>query len=520
MVPWAESLLRARKRGCSRRRVRCGRSRASGAICVVLALVACLTSVSAHADSTDVLVLRLDRLERQNLELRREIEALKAELAERAGREKTYPAADAPAPRGAATTAGFVRVDPEFGYAILDPTTDINRKQRLVLDRRRDGTLAPDTVHVQGAVTAIANFQSSNRDDKFGYLMRHPTASNQVGDTVSEATIHSAQLGLTGMVGDWMTANAEFLYDPEQSFGKGTNTDIDRNQVQVRRAWVLFGNPDRAPVYASLGKMAVPFGLTDSVSPFTASTVWHAFGALANGVTLGYAHGGLNVSVMGVQGGAQFRAANTPVEGTAVPSKLNNLAVDANYTHRLGTTGSALVGASYLRGSAYCQGYPVTHFMPCPDHNPAFDVYGKLVFDDLTFKAEFARTVDEWPGTFNPGMPEYAASKVTSFDFGGRYRFRSGRGPLDVSAEFSRFVAGPDGAPWERQDQLVLGAAWFARPTLKLFAEYIRVDGYAPLNFISGGSVRDENGDVMPDRSHSDRSARSDVLMVGVNVAF
>ena len=98
--------------------------------------------------------------------------------------------------------------------------------------------------------------------------------------------------------------------------------------------------------------------------------------------------------------------------------------------------------------------------------------------------------------------------------------FDTGGGPVDLSAEFSRFVASPDGAPWERQDQIVLGAAWFARPSAKLFLEYIRVNGFAPLNFISGGSVRDEMGEVIPNRTISDASARSDVLVIGVNVAF
>jgi len=40
------------------------------------------------------------------------------------------------------------------------------------------------------------------------------------------------------------------------------------------------------------------------------------------------------------------------------------------------------------------------------------------------------------------------------------------------------------------------------------------------LNFISGGSVKDDEGNVMMDRSHSDRSARSHVFMIGANVAF
>ena len=487
---------------------------------LALAWLAILIPGAAHAESLDGLVERLDRLEHENRQLRKEIDALKADgsKAKQTAREEEAPRASAPAPGNAA--AGLVRFDAEFGDAILDPTTNINRKQRLILDRKKDGTLAPDRLHVHGAVTAIANHQSSNRDDKFGYLMRHPTAGNQVGDTVSEATIHSAQLGATGTLGDWLTGHAEMLFDPEQSFGAGTNTSLERNQIQMRRAYVLFGNLDRSPYYASLGKMAVPFGLTDTVSPFTASTVWHAFGALANGATVGYANEGLNFSVMGIQGGAQFRAANTPVKGTAVPSRLNNFAVDAHYGFELGSAGTLVLGGSYLHGTAYCQDFPVVHFEPCRDNNPAFDVYGKLVFGALTFKGEFARTKDEWPGTFNPGMPQFAAAKVTSFDVGARYRISTGTGPVDLSAEFSRFDAGPDGAPWEHQDQLVLGAAWFVRPGAKLFVEYIRIDGFAPLNFISGGSIRDEEGAVTPDRTISDRSARSDVIMAGVRLAF
>ena len=158
-----------------------------------------LMTGTGHADSLESLIERLDRLEQENRQLRKEIDALKA------ARQETTPRAAAPASESPA--AQFVHVDSEYGYEILDPTTNINRKQRLILDRKKDGTLAPDRLHVQGAITAIANYQSSNRDDKFGYLMRHPTAANQVGDTVSEATIHSAQLGFTGTLGGWIRVN-------------------------------------------------------------------------------------------------------------------------------------------------------------------------------------------------------------------------------------------------------------------------------------------------------------------------
>ena len=153
--------------------------------------------------------------------------------------------------------------------------------------------------------------------------------------------------------------------------------------------------------------------------------------------------------------------------------------------------------------------------MACRDDNPAYDVYGRLVLDDLTLKGgEFARTIDVWPGTFSPGMPRFKASKVTSFDISAKYRLASDPGPFDLSVEFSRFVAGPDGAPWQKQDRFVVGTAWFVLPSVKLFAEYIRVHGFAPLNFSSGGSVGDADGNVIPNRTVSDASTRSNVFML------
>lgn len=124
---------------------------------VVLAAALWLTAGTGHADSLESLIERLDRLEQENRQLRKEIDALKAARQERAPR--------AAAPTSESTAAQFVHVDSEYGYEILDPTTSINRKQRLILERRKDGTLAPDRLHVQGAITAIANYQSSNRDE-------------------------------------------------------------------------------------------------------------------------------------------------------------------------------------------------------------------------------------------------------------------------------------------------------------------------------------------------------------------
>ena len=71
--------------------------------------------------------------------------------------------------------------------------------------------------------------------------------------------------------------------------------------------------------------MDVNFGYQGSVSPFTNSTMWHAFAGLGFGAMIGVELGGFNGSFTAVQGGAQFRALHVPVEGTAVPSRSEQL---------------------------------------------------------------------------------------------------------------------------------------------------------------------------------------------------
>jgi len=237
---------------------------------------------------------------------------------------------------------------------------------------------------------------------------------------------------------------------------------------------------------------------------------------LAYGALLGYSKGGLNISAELVQGGAQFRAANVPVNGTSVPSKLNNYVIDANYTFGLGGDGNqAMIGASYERGSAYCQGFPVVHFNPCEEANPAWAVYGTLDIGQFEFIGEYIKTTDVWAGTFNPAPPldVYPTSKVTSFTLGGKYGTQINNKRTDFSLEYSAFISGADGSPWERQNQWVLGGAYFLSPSVKLFGEGILVQGYTPLNFISGGNL-------LPGETHSDQDARSTGVVLGTTVAF
>lgn len=415
-----------------------------------------------------------------------------------------------------------VGIATDYGYQILDHAEQTNVKPIVQLAAIKDGKL-DDRVTVSGSTIAIGTAQRSNTPDKFGYLMRNPTSANQIGRTVTEAVLHSAQFAATARVTEDVTAYAELLYDPQQSFASGTITSLTRNQIQLRRAWIMVGNLEKSPLYALVGKMDTPFGLNDTVSPFTNSTTWHAFAGLTYGAQAGLVKDGLHVRAMAIQGGAQFRSANTPVNGTNVPSKLNNFAVDARYELALpGQANSIMAGASYQHGSPYCQSYPVFHFNPCTDNVPAWAAYSKLKYENLTVIGEFARTTKVWPGSAvpfpNTPLSAFEAQKTEAFTAGARYAF----GPQNatnqnrdfaVSAEFSKFIAGDKGSPWERQNQAVLGLSWFPSDNFNLFSEYVHVDGFAPLNFLSGGNFPDGS-------TWSDRDAATDVIVLGAQVAF
>ena len=514
-------------------------------LAAALALFGTATSPAMAADpeveaALAALEARINALESENRELQARLEHREAQPVQPVGSPAAAAPATAPAYAPAAahhahsahashsTDGGsrqrgdVVGISPAYSYRVLDHAEDVNTKPLVQLQAITDGLL-DDSVTISGGMTAIATFQRSNTPDKFGYLMRNPTSANQIGKNVSEAVLHSAQLAVTARVTDDVTAYAELLYDPQQSFGQGTITALARNQIQLRRGWVMVGNLEKSPLFALVGKMDAPFGLNDTVSPFTNSTNWHAFAPLAYGAQVGYSKDGLLLRAMALQGGAQFRAANAPVKGTSVPSKLNNFALDARYSLGLPGEGNSLMaGASYIHGSPYCQAYPVFHFNPCDERNPAWAAYGRLNYGDLQVLGEYARTTKVWPGSQVPiptnPLSVFPATKTEAFTVGSRYAFgdknitNQGR-DFALSAEFSKFIAGADGAPWERQNQAVLGLSWFPASNLNLFSEYVHVDGFAPLNFLSGGNFPDGS-------TWSDRDAATDVVLVGAQLSF
>ena len=323
------------------------------------------------------------------------------------------------------TNEAYIGLNSDVTYLMMEPNQNL-RKLELLMDAKGDGLIQDRSLNIGFSIIGIADYQHTNKDSKFAYLMRHPTSSNQIGNHASEVVLHSAQLSMIGSLNSWITVYGELLYSPEQSFGSGTITSLGRNQIEFRKGMIVLGNPSKIPIYLGLGKMDIPFGQMRSVSPFTNSTMWHAFAPVAYSAVLGIKEGGLSISLSVIQGGAQFRAAHVPVDSTAVPSRINNFAGDLNYTFRLGAKSHLRIGGSYLKGTAYCQPWPVVHFMPCEEHNPAYTYYGELSIGNIILlQGSFAETLEIWPGTFNPAPPlnQFPASKVSSLSLGGEDQF-------------------------------------------------------------------------------------------------
>ena len=275
----------------------------------VFLTVISLTFQAAAATDVSQLEGRIERLEEMNARLIELLATHGISLADDdSGQPPTTiatnePPVQIPATEKAKTTedTNLVGLSSAHTFKMLDHAENVNTKPVLLLDAIQAGNVKNKATLGVG-VTAIADYQASNSDSKFGYLMRHPTSANQIGDRVSEIALHSAQVSFTGKLTDDLTAHAELLYNPQQSFGAGTITDLNRNQIQLRRGFLLWGNLDKSPLYAAIGKMDTPFGLNDTVNPFTNTTVWHAFAELAYGGTVGYYDKGLHIRAMGIQG--------------------------------------------------------------------------------------------------------------------------------------------------------------------------------------------------------------------------
>ena len=172
-----------------------------------------LAQDSAVLDRLEAMEDRLDALQDENAALRAQIEAMRAETSVEASAPVAIAQGEEPAATtqdripgstqvAAAQTASvgpvdvvtetddprelqvegsenFVGTNGAYAYRMLDHAENVNTKPLVQLAALQSGELE-DRVTLSGGITALANYQWATVDDKFGYLMRHPTSANQL----------------------------------------------------------------------------------------------------------------------------------------------------------------------------------------------------------------------------------------------------------------------------------------------------------------------------------------------------
>ena len=375
------------------------------------------------------------------------------------------------------------RLDTDFYRAMLDFQNRQTDKHLLILENNALWAGYP-AVTVGGQARLSAFAAVTNTAGKFSYLGRFPPDFED--KVATDARILQANAGMTAHVNNWINLHGELLFSDVFTF-----PDFKQGSLQVRQAYAVLGDLNQTPWYAVIGKKNVAFGDMGTLAPFTQSVVWHYFGALHEGLSVGYARDGFDFSVTGLNGGRGIRVADSVGRG-----KINNFAANVSWR---GESEAAQwrFGGGFLLGTIYdvtvAEHLDANAFGP---YNSAWDAYGELRVGNWTLAGEIAATVDDWPTT---GSPVIAYRAEAAYDASFQNR------PARYSVSWSEGIQGPDGSEFEFNRQLVAGVGIDLGPYAMLSLEYVRSMGFAPLINIT---------------TVSDRNAAQDTAVAGLTIAF
>jgi len=399
--------------------------------------------------------------------------------------DRTYDGSPVGPPTDFLSRALAVRLDTPTSAALLDFQNRQTDKQLIILGSIPSVVDRPTLV--PGAQMRLSGiYGRTNTRNKFGYLGRFPT--DFVGNTATDLRILQANLAATAYFTPWAAGYAETLFSDVFSF-----PTFDQGSLQMRQAYAVFGDVNRFPLYAFIGKKTVSYGDFSTLSPFTQAVPWHYFAALGEGAGVGFVQGGFHLVLTGLTGGRGIRTSDSPSNG-----RVNNYAVNASYAQKIGDF-EYLVGAGYLDGTIYNADSPehtdVAAFGP---QNGAWDVNGFVRWRRLTLAAEWVQTNMSWPVT-DYEVSAYKAEAAVDVSMLGK--------PLRLSTSWSEGKQAQTGLEWDKNGQLVVGAGWQLNPNALLSLEYVQSVGFAPLIGLTAPGV-------------SDRDVRQNSLVLGVSLAL
>jgi len=383
------------------------------------------------------------------------------------------------------TQSSVLQTDTDLFWHMLDFQNRQSNKELALLHNHATWGNERLVALVGGQMRLSAFAAATNRADKFPYLGRFPT--DFVGDSATDARILQANAAMAVHASSWINLYGELLYSDVFSF-----PDFKQGSLQMRQAYAVFGDLEQSPWHAFIGKKNLSFGDMGTLSPFTQAVPWHYFGALGEGIGVGYSSEVVDLTLMGVNGGRGIRVADSESKG-----KLNNLAANALVTFAVDDQRLVRFGGGFLLGTIYDGTFP-EHLDPNQfgEYNSAWDVNALLRWNRWTVAGEFVTTVNDWPST---------GHAVTAYRTEAGYDVQLGRVPGRVSVSWSEGIQGDRGTEFEFNRQLVIGLGATLNRHALFSLEYIRSSGFAPLIDIA---------------TVSDRDVVQDTALVGMTLVF
>lgn len=381
-----------------------------------------------------------------------------------------------------------VSTDPCYSALMLDRLNHRSWKQLILLDRwSRDED--PERVILSAQLRGSLFYTYATKDDKFGYLGRFP--KNFRGDNASKADINDFTVSLTYSPLNWIHGYWEFLHSDQITF----STDPRQGSNQTQKVYAVIGDLNCTPAYLTIGKKDVSFGSMYTVNPFSPSVTWHYFGALHDGLAIGYQDHGLRIEGTILNGGRGVRVADTNEKG-----RLDNWALNALYEY-CGGDWQVAGGVGYLYSTMY-DGDPPEHEGPISKgpRNGAWNINLHGCWNGLEAYFEMTSTERSWKSTkhlvrtFSGGIVcELLEPWLDK--------------PIRFSLEHGEGIQGSSGEEYRKNAQSVFGIDYTVHESVRFTFEYVHTKGFAPLMDITEPGV-------------SVKKARSHVFQMGVIVGI
>ena len=298
-----------------------------------------------------------------------------------------------------------VRTSAAHTDRMLDWQENTTGKTVTLLQHRKNGVLAPNSLYIGGGVKGGFMYQQTEIPGQFPILSRFPFFSNRTDDNSGVFAINNAALAITSTFGDWTTVYLQPEYS-ETEYGRA------QDEFQLRKAFVTFGNLDKTPFYAAFGRKTIDFGNFDGYNPFTHTEAQHYFWAVSDQpvLELGYYKNGLKATVSAFSGGRQLRTAFADEE-----NNIQNYAASLEKEFLFNNGGAFTVGASYLHDTIYrdnftahtfqdrLTGTPPANLINYP--NAAVSAFAEYNHPYVDMMVEYTTTMEPWAAAI-PQSPD------------------------------------------------------------------------------------------------------------------